>query len=115
MSSVSSMDPVGMTNACTNVVVPNSRSRMVMAHSAMVPRGGSGFRATSMAGAGSTTAVLLRSEVAFIKPVLLVYQHEGGEDEALRRARCRYLRDRDRSNRPESKNFPKSRAPRGRI
>ncbi len=39
------MEPVGITKACTKVVVPNSNSRMVMVHSAMVPRGGSGFTA----------------------------------------------------------------------
>ena len=33
------MEPVGITNACTSVVVRNSSSRMVMVHSAMVPRG----------------------------------------------------------------------------
>src|SRR5690242_16777144 len=37
------MEAVGMTNACTNVVVPNSKSRMVTAHSAIAPRGGSDF------------------------------------------------------------------------
>ena len=35
------MEPVGMTNACTSVVVPNKRRMMVTVHSAMKPRGGS--------------------------------------------------------------------------
>src|SRR5258708_4993966 len=68
------MEPVGMTKACTSVVVPNSRSRMVMAHSAIVPRGGSCFKATSTV-AGSTTAVLPRSPDAFISRTLSYYRY----------------------------------------
>src|SRR5215471_16902605 len=33
------MEPVGITNACTSVVVRNRRSRIVMVHSAIAPRG----------------------------------------------------------------------------
>ena len=43
ISRVSSIEAVGMTNACTIVVVPNSSSRMVTVHSAIAPRGGSAF------------------------------------------------------------------------
>jgi hypothetical protein len=35
------MDPVGITNAWTSVVVPNSRRMIVTVHSAINPRGGS--------------------------------------------------------------------------
>src|ERR1700691_3372835 len=35
------MEPVGITNACTSVVVPKSRRIMVTVHSAIKPRGGS--------------------------------------------------------------------------
>src|SRR5215469_3720449 len=37
------MEPVGMTKACTSVVVPNRRRMMVTVHSAMNPRCGSAF------------------------------------------------------------------------
>src|SRR5690349_19179513 len=43
MSRVSSIEPVGITKACTRVVVPNNRSRMVTAHSAMLLRACSRF------------------------------------------------------------------------
>src|SRR5580658_2447627 len=43
MSSVSSMEPVGITKACTSVVVPNSSRIIVTVHSAMKPRGCSAF------------------------------------------------------------------------
>jgi len=33
MSTVSSIDPVGTTKACTSVVVPNNRRMIVTAHS----------------------------------------------------------------------------------
>src|SRR5579862_5076405 len=35
------MEPVGITNACTRVVVPNSSKIIVTVHSAIKPRGGS--------------------------------------------------------------------------
>lgn len=35
------MEPVGMTNACATVVVPNKSMTIVTAHSAMLFRGGS--------------------------------------------------------------------------
>src|SRR5262249_54073210 len=40
---LSSIDPVGMTKACTSVVVPKSSRMMATVHSAIKPRGGSGF------------------------------------------------------------------------
>ncbi len=85
ISSVSSMDPVGITKACTREVVPNNSSRMVMVHSAIVPRGGSfaaglaGGTAGGVAGtaAGSAvTAVFPRSGVGFIASTSSVYQAE---------------------------------------
>src|SRR3954468_8102084 len=42
MSTVFSIDPVGTTKACSSVLVPNSRIRMVTAHSAKKLRA-SGF------------------------------------------------------------------------
>src|SRR5438045_6312889 len=58
MRSVSSIEPVGITNACTSVVVPNRSRMIVTVHSAMTPLGMSllcGFRACS--GTCSTTPV----------------------------------------------------------
>src|SRR6266581_4939739 len=48
------MEPVGMTNACTRVVVRNSSSRTVMVHSAMVPRGGSPAGSIAVGGSAAS-------------------------------------------------------------
>src|ERR1700685_1729871 len=63
---VSSMDPVGITNACTRKVVRNNSSRTVMVHSAMVPRGGSasGLEAIGGAEAGSVETGRAAGEAA---------------------------------------------------
>src|SRR6266850_5211155 len=87
INKVSSIDPVGITKACTSVVVPKSSSRIVMVHSAMVPRGTSDD-VGDVAGAGSTSAVLLRSAVDFIEAIPSVYQQQAGE--AGRPLRARY-------------------------
>src|SRR5216684_3244635 len=78
INSVSSIEPVGITKAWTRVVVPKSRSRIVMVHSAMVPRGWSDV-AVDATVAGSARAVLLRSEDDFIGAIPSVYQPQGGE------------------------------------
>ena len=46
------MDPVGITKACTSVVVPNSSRMIVTVHSAMKPRWGVGAARSSPAGRG---------------------------------------------------------------
>ena len=76
MKDIKTQDPTAICQ-----VVPNNNSRMVMVHSAMVPRGGS--FATGCAGvaakgaAGSTVAAAFpRSEVGFITSTLSVYQQE---------------------------------------
>src|SRR5258708_5518050 len=67
INNVSSIEPVGITKAWTRVVVPKSRSRIVIVHSRIVPRG------------WSASAVLLRSEDDFIGAIPSVYQPRGGE------------------------------------
>ncbi len=59
------MEPVGITYACTSVVVRNSSSRMVMVHSAIVLRGrsrkgssGSTTGGTSVVTGGVSTVVI---------------------------------------------------------
>src|SRR5579871_6445576 len=101
MSSVSSMEPVGITKACTNVVVPNSNRRMVMVHSAIVPLGGSCFTAgldgdVAAGKDGSVVAAAFpRSVVGFITSIPLVYQQAAGHHPIcggakLRQAKYRY-------------------------
>src|SRR5947209_3185482 len=53
------MDPVGITNACTSVVVPNSRSKIVTAHSAMLFRTGSRFSGVSRSSLVEVTLVVV--------------------------------------------------------
>src|ERR1039457_107366 len=60
ISSVSSMDPVGMTKACTSVVVPKSSRIIVTVHSAMKPRGWS-----PVAGGGAGTSFTSATVAAF--------------------------------------------------
>lgn len=55
MSSVSSMDPVGITKACTSVVVPKSSRMMVTVHSAIKPR--IGRCGASVSGCGSSASM----------------------------------------------------------
>src|SRR5579863_5594624 len=99
MSRVSSMEPVGITKAWTRNVVPNSNSRMVMVHSAIVPRGRSCFAggvagaATGEAEGSAVAAAFPLSEVGFITSILLVYQQAGGIHrifEAARPRRAKY-------------------------
>src|SRR5450432_175840 len=67
------MDPVGMTKACTRVVVPKSSRMMVTVHSAIKPRGGS-----ALAGGGvgaffssATVATLFGSTVTYCSESLI--------------------------------------------
>ncbi len=98
-----------------------------MVHSAMVPRGGSGFTAgfTGDAAGGAdgsaVTAAFPRSVVGFITSTSLVYQAAGVyqqaardvEDAQLRRAKCRYLADPSRSGRRGNRSWSKDRAAMG--
>src|SRR5689334_22665304 len=97
------MDPVGITKAWTRVVVPKSRSRMVMAHSAMVPRGGSALAAVA-ARSGSATAVLLGD---FIRLTPSVYQQAAGENERPQTWRYRCSPRPNRSGRHGNRRYPK--------
>src|SRR5208282_1313422 len=65
------MEPVGITKACTRVVVPNNSSRMVMVHSAMVPRGGSGLAMAADAPGSAAASAFPRSRVGFIASIPL--------------------------------------------
>src|SRR5258706_12722411 len=81
------MDWLGITKACTSVVVLNRRSRIVTVHSAMALRtrsvcrgasgSGSGGAASGGApfrpGAGSATAARSRSSISFITEQPLFY------------------------------------------
>src|SRR5579883_1641903 len=104
------MDPVGMTNACTSVVVPNSSNRMVMAHSAIAPRGGSALAAGC--GATGSVTVVFWSVGGFIAPALSVYQGVGAGTERSPRARYRYSPAPTRSPRLENRCYPRHRASR---
>src|SRR5579883_3447937 len=104
------MDPVGMTNACTSVVVPNSSNRMVMAHSAIAPRGGSALAAGC--GATGSVTVVFWSVGGFIAPALSVYQGVGAGTERSPRARYRYSPAATRSPRLENRCYPRHRASR---
>src|SRR5579885_2562925 len=57
MSKVSSIDPVGITKACISVVVPNNSRMIVIVHSAIMPRWGSGGGGASGPRSVSTTVV----------------------------------------------------------
>ena len=74
-NNVSSIDPVGITKACTKVVVPNSNKIMVTVHSAINPRcSGSFFRVVwfvlgnggLIRGAFSANSVLGRSTILIV-------------------------------------------------
>ena len=52
------MEPVGITNAWTRVVVPKSSSRTVTVHSAIAPRSCFAFFTTVFAGASVTLGSL---------------------------------------------------------
>ncbi len=49
------MEPVGITNACTSVVVRNSSSRMVITHSDKVLRGNSSWEGDPSVVSGLTS------------------------------------------------------------
>src|ERR1019366_1109730 len=65
---VSSIEPVGITNACTSVVVPNRRRMMVTVHSAINPRGGSALRVVlEPASDGAPGSTALSATTAFVR------------------------------------------------
>src|ERR1017187_453399 len=73
ISSVSSIDPVGMTKAWTRLVVPNNSRMMVTAHSAMKPRGRSGGAlAGSSEGSGSATSTFSGSTAIHSSEILVI-------------------------------------------
>src|SRR5258708_18359263 len=55
------MDPVGMTNACTSVVVPNRSRMMVTVHSAITPRGMSLLRGFLVCSGASSASPVFSS------------------------------------------------------
>src|ERR1035438_3516850 len=73
ISSVSSIDPVGITKAWTRLVVPNNSRMMVTAHSAMKPRGRSGGAlAGSSEGSGSATSTFSGSTAIHSSEILVI-------------------------------------------
>jgi multidrug transporter EmrE-like cation transporter len=56
------MDPVGITKACTSVVVPKSSRMMVTVHSAIKPRGAS----TTLGGAFESASFCSTASAAFV-------------------------------------------------
>ena len=79
ISRVSSMLPVGITNACTSEVVPNNSRMTVTVHSAMNPRCGGAGTCAGGGGWVCTTAALISSTASHCTrnpcyPVLAVRQ-----------------------------------------